>query len=464
MPHRDLCESFDGLQGSCLQSAIRWLLAGIDWSSVRFRNDCSWAPQFLAITAVFWVWAPEPTLLERFEVARRIVGELFCPQQELATSYQAFMKMLLRWSGPLIQLLVGRVRSRIKEMECWEVDDVLMFGVDGSKIDLARTTSNEAAYAPSRSKRKGRKGQRRKKAKKSKKNDKPQLLLTTLWHAGSGLPWAWRRGASDESERHEFLAMLATLPPESLIAGDAGFVGYELARQILVSGRQLLLRVGSNTHLLRDLGYARESNSIVYLWPNEVARRQKHPPLVLRLVVVHNGKHPVYLLTSVLSSKVMSDRQVAKLYQRRWGIEIFYRHFKHTFGRRKLRSCKAENALVEIDWALIGLTCMALYTLVELLKRGVTAKRLSVATMLKLFRATLRDYRHPVERDGKLRRRLGSAMIDDRNRTSSKTARATYQKKQERPPGAPKITTATEKQRNQARQFRQTQQKIRLTA
>jgi len=60
----------------------------------------------------------------------------------------------------------------------------------------------------------------------------------------------------------------------------------------------LLLRVGANVRLLKRLGYARENDGTVYLWPDKAAKRQQLP-LVLRLVVSHNGRHPVYLLTSV---------------------------------------------------------------------------------------------------------------------------------------------------------------------
>lgn len=94
--------------------------------------------------------------------------------------------------------------------------------------------------------------------------------------------------------------------------------------------------------------------------------RQGQPPLVLRLVVAHNGKHPVYLVTSVLSRKRLTDAQVVELYARRWGIEVFYRHVKQTFQRRKLRSTSADNALLEMHWSLAGLWAMALYALVQL--------------------------------------------------------------------------------------------------
>ena len=57
---------------------------------------------------------------------------------------------------------------------------------------------------------------------------------------------------------------------------------------------------------------------------------KSQPPLVLRLIVIHNGKHPVYLVTSVLDQKELSERDVAKAYSLRWGIEVYYRHVKQT--------------------------------------------------------------------------------------------------------------------------------------
>ncbi len=94
-----------------------------------------------------------------------------------------------------------------------------------------------------------------------------------MWHAGTGLPWDWRIGPADSSERAHMRAMLEDLPAAAMLAADAGFVGYEGMWEVQASGRRLLLRVGSNVRLLKQLGYVRERESIVYLWPEEAARR-----------------------------------------------------------------------------------------------------------------------------------------------------------------------------------------------
>jgi hypothetical protein len=407
----------------------------------------------LSSTALLWAWSNEGTLVERFHTARKIALFLFPQPHAPATSYQAFTQILRKWTGALVAVIRTALRRRMEQAlaTCWQVGGFVMFAVDGSRVDLPRTVAHEKAYAASRKrpKKKGKKGRRSSRASgHSRKADSPQMWLTTMWHAGTGLPWEWRTGPSDSSERGHLLEMLAGLPAAVLIAADAGFVGYEYARAILDSGRQLLVRVGSNVKLLRQLGYARESAGTVYLWPAYAARKRQ-PPLVLRLVVAHNGRHPVYLVTSLVSKTACSDPQILELYARRWGIELFYRTFKQTFGRRKLRSTTPDNAEVEMQWSLLGLWAMSLYALVQATKRGVEPRRLSAAQLLMAFRRMLRDYRHTVERGHSLCDLLGEAVTDGYTR-QHKSSRNYPRKKRESPPGKPQIVTASKSQRQQA--------------
>jgi IS4 transposase len=449
MSHRDPVR----LNSSDLRVALAWLLRGVNWSSVQLRSDCTWTAHLLATTALLWAWSNESTLVERFFAARRIALHLSAKSGEVAQTYQAFTKILRRWTADLVGLLQQTLRERMQQelRDCWLVLGFVMFGVDGSRAELPRTQSHEQAYSASRSKRRSRKGRKRRKtsADHRKKANSPQLWLTTMWHAGTGLPWDWRIGPADSSERAHLLAMLSTLPPGALIAADAGFVGYEYARAIINSGRQLLLRVGANVRLLKKLGSARESGNTVYLWPDREAQRRQ-PPLVLRLVEVHNGRHPVFLVTSILSTRQLTNRQVAELYARRWGIEVFYRHLKQTFQRRKLRSARAENAHVEMEWSLTGLWAMTLYALTLIRGRGIPAQRLSVARVLRAFRRMLRDYLHPIEPRHRLHDWLRLAVIDDYYR-KNKSSRDYPRKKQERPPGAPTILNASKMQLRWAR-------------
>ena len=438
---------------------LHWLLGQVVWGSIQFRGDCTWLPLQLAATALVWAWSDELTLGDRFITARRIAEHLYQPQREFATTPQAFLKLLRRWTARLIGLLQACFRRRMQAALAahWRLHGWIVFGVDGSRVDLPRTKSHEAAYAPS-TKRAGKKKRysRRKKprdAAHTKKARTPQLWLTLLWHAGTGLPWAWRIGATDSSEREHWLQMLPELPENALVAADAGYVGYEYLRAVIASGRHLLLRVGSHVRLLRKLGWAKESAGTVYLWPDATAQKNQ-PPLVLRLVVSHNGKHPVYLLTSVLSISRLTDRQLIDLYRQRWGIELFFRHLKQTFQRRKLRSTSADNARVELEWSLTGLWGMALYAQVELVANDIDPARLSTACVLRAFRRLLRDYRHPLERGQTLRVRLRHALRDAYPR-KNKSARDYPRKKRPDPPaGPPQILLASSAHITRARQLR----------
>lgn len=280
-----------------LQIALQWLL-GKSLAGISFREDCTWSPVQLASAALLWVWSDELTLGERFVTARKITALLYQPQREFGESYQCFLKLLRRWTSTLITHVQRALRDRLREAlaTLWEVHGFALFGVDGSRIELPRTKSHEAAYSLTRPSRR-RKRSRRKKprtAAHTMKANVPLMWLTVLWHAGTGLPWAWRIGPTDSSEREHWREMIPELPENALVAADAGYVGYEYARALLDSGRHLLLRVGSSVRLLRKLGWTRESESTVYIWPQHA--QPNEPPLALRLVVGHNGKHPIYLV------------------------------------------------------------------------------------------------------------------------------------------------------------------------
>lgn len=441
-----------------LKQALHWLLGPVDWRLTAFRADCTWQPLQLTVAALLWAWSDELTLGERFFASRRIANELYQPQQEFATSYQAFFKMLVRWTDALVLLVQCALRERMQSAlaERWLVHGFALFGVDGTRFDLPRSQSHEAAYSLQRNRR-GKKLKRNRRLKPrtkahTKKANVPQMWLTLLWHVGTGLPWAWRSGPTSSSEREHWREMLPELPTAALIAADAGFVGYEYTRAVIDSGRSLLLRVGSNVRLLRKLGWTKESAGTVYLWPDRAASKRQ-VPVALRLVVALGGKHPIYLLTNVPARR-LSDRQIIELYRRRWGIELYFRHLKQSFQRRKLRSTSALNARVELEWSLLGLWGMSLYAQAEQKKQYTPAQRQSVAGVLRAFRRMLRDYLHPVSPRCSLRAMLRRA-VHDRYRRKNKTSRDYARKKRaDPPPGPPEIRLATNAQVRLARELR----------
>jgi hypothetical protein len=358
----------------------------------------------------------------------------------LGTSYSGFSEALLRFLPQLVLAVKARFQRQMElwSGSHWRVRRWCAFAVDGTRIEAPHTLKNEQGLGCA-----------------GRAKTSPQVYLTTLWHLGIGLPWDYRVGPGTSSERHHARAMLADLPRESLLVADAGFVGYPLARAILRRGHSLLLRVGGNITLLRDLGYYEQSDDRVYLWPENY---QQCPPLVLRLIVLRDrslkpGRQDVYLLTNVLSESDLTAEEAADLYARRWGEEVYHRSLKQTLERRKLLSRTSETCLAEAQVNLLGLWLLGLLSVREILAGGGDPLRWSVASSRNVVRAALRDTPPSRKHRSSVRQLLATAVRDDYRRTGSKTARNYPRKKREKPPGPPKIKPASSRQIRRAKKL-----------
>jgi hypothetical protein len=175
-------------------------MMGVSMSGIAFRAECTWTPETLVFAALLWAWSDEKTLIERFTVARKIIINRYAEQPEPAGSYQAFIKILCRWTEPLRQALSTAFRQRMVQTlaAVWMVEGWLVFAVDGSRVDVPRTRKNEERYSPKS--KLSRKAQKRRRAAKRRRTRQamlerranvPRIWLTMMWHVGSGLPWDW---------------------------------------------------------------------------------------------------------------------------------------------------------------------------------------------------------------------------------------------------------------------------------
>jgi hypothetical protein len=407
--------------GSYPQQQLRQLVSdllpskGLPILPGNFRQR--WTLRLLVMGAILLAWQPSLTLKDRFAEARWQLMQMHPGRRGVGKTYQGFIAALLKVSQALLALVVASLQQAVREVaaeSCWCVAGWCVFGVDGSKIDCPRTAANEKELGIGGRKKSG-----------------PQMLLTLLFHVGSGLPWSYVRGKATDSERSHLLQMLNTLPKQALLLADAGFTGYELLAEVIGSGRQFLIRVGSNVQLLKKLGYAREYEGTVYLWPDK-KRKSKQRPLVLRLITASDGRKPIYLLSSVRDKQKLSDASAAKLYRRRWGVELLYRSLKQTLGRRKMLSDSPEHAKVELDWTVIGFWVL---TLINARCAGIGA-RPSAALSLSAVRRAASGH------GGSLTPKLAASVQDRYKRSGDKKARRWPHKKKDKPPGKPKARKA----------------------
>jgi hypothetical protein len=441
MPHQDQGRSANA---PAIRAALAWLVTPRMFGRLSFRKDCSWTPAALVQAALVWAWGEETALTDRFLTAQQTIARL-TPGQQQSVSYQAFVKLLRRHSPLLLVALIAALQRRMRDSlaKSYRVAGYLVFGVDGTRIEVPRSLANEQAFGAARCQTR-RRGRRRRAD--QKKAAAPRMWLTMLWHVGVGLPWSWTSGPSGASERAHLQEMLTWLPERSLLTADAGFVGYEFWATLLEAGHDFLIRVGANVTLLKQLGFFRECAGRVYLWPDAQAR-QRRPPIVLRLVVAQGGKHPVYLVTSVFAKGALSDRQLIELYRARWGVEVFYRSFKRTFGRHKLRCGSPQNVQLELDWSLAALCAACLYAKHQQLA-GDDLTRTSVAGVLRILRRALRESELAVAP------LLAAALVDEYPR-SNKASRAYPRKKTDAPGTAPpQIINARKAQITLAKELR----------
>lgn len=423
-----------------LEAVLRRVLPEDILSPWRPKGKCEWTPWALCVTALGWALAEEATLGDRFAAGRNFAANWL--GRRLPTSIQGFQKALLRGQDLLLTLVREHLQHAVVDLggRAFRTAGLVPLVVDGTRIDTPRSPGNEVRFRPECKPRK------RRTAKQAAHADlRPQIWLTLVWHATLRLPWSWRLGSFGSSERAHLLDMLEELPSRSLVIGDAGFTGYDFWQAVLAAEQQLLVRVGNNVRLLSQLAFVRTRGDLVFLWPDR-ARRRSQPPIVLRQVRLTRKGRPIMLVTSLLDLERLSDAQLGTLYRQRWGIEVFYRSLKQTFGRGKLRSTSPDHAVSELQWSLVALTGVQLVGVDALRNARHYRQQLSTAQALKILRQTLwPDRASGDELVTPLSKRLAAAGQDGYRRRR-KTRRPYPQKKRTKPIGIANLTRATHEQ------------------
>ena len=458
-----------------LRSLLEWLLPGDGiFAELKLHGNTTWLPRCLVSLAVCWGWAETRNVTDAFTHAVEWCGTM--GHVSLPATYQGFMRALVRWTDSLMPILWRVMHQRMEQIagSFWEIRGWVPIAFDGSRSTAPRTKSNEKAFCAknygkgktAKYRKKKTKGMRRAKNTKNKPQaQEPQAWITLMWHMAVRLPWAWRLGPSNSSERRHVMAMLddEEFPENTLFCGDAGFVGYPLWDRIISRGYHFLVRVGANVQLLsKSADFQLHNGGRVLCWPKAAMNAGK-TPLELRLVRAKIGKTSVWMLTSVLSASKLSKKDIVRLYKKRWGIEVEFRGLKQTLDCAKLRCHDSRRLLAELNWSIMAMTLAELFALREQLAPsgsrsssenppGHPEKR-SLANTMRALRHALNHQSEVPERDKALPYRLRHAVTDSHKRKSSKRARYRLKNSDKKPLGDPKIRklTTTEKEKLDAR-------------
>jgi len=417
-------------------------------AGARRRKMPRWSTQPLLFVLLTLTWCYGDSLEERFEIARAYYVASHQRRRRPGKTVQGFRKALAKLDRPTIRAFADALRRQVakKLAAVMELDGFVPLGCDGSRLECPRSAELEQRlrWAGKKQKRK-RKGQQ-------KKDTAPTIWLTALVLLRTGVPWAWRLGASKPSETAHLQQMLPTLPPKALVVGDALYMGYELASNIMATQAAFLFRLSSKNDLYTasDIALPRFREGIVYYWP-KYAQQQNLPPLKLRLLRVRGKKtkHDVWLLTNVLESSRLSLKTAAWFYRLRWESEGFFRTFKRTLSKVKLASRTVKLVTREAEGSLLAvqlLLAQGALALAPLASDSGEAEPMSSPrkVLLEVRREILACIQ--VRLGGDYLERLSQAKRERRQRRSQKTKREWSRRREHKPPAPPNLLRLTDEQ------------------
>jgi hypothetical protein len=450
-----------------------WFLPqGELFAEVAFHGNVKWNAEELAAEALIWSWQGTKNVIDAFDQTLEICDDLGL--NNVAKTYTSMMNALHRYGKVFGRRLRERYQTLVEEVggRFWRTNGWVLMGFDGSRITAPRTVSNEKAFcAPNYGNgkkakygKKKSKGMRRKRNAESKSQPQaPQAWITMIWHMSLRLPWTWRLGPSNSSERGHVTEMLEQeqFPANTLFCGDAGFVGYPLWSAILKAGGDFLVRVGGNVKLLSKQADVKKcGGGIVLCWPKG-QMNSGAPPLRLRLLRVKVGKTKMWMLTSVLSHGKLTTKQVVRFYKMRWGIEVEFRGLKQTIDKHKLRCRNSDRLLVELDWSIRAMAIAELLALREQIPterkgRSVDSydpKNCSLANTIRSLRNCMRSLHKTPKPNNDLHHQLSRAVVQTYNNHTDKKARYRPKNPDKQPLGDPTVRCMNKKERERLRKF-----------
>ncbi len=226
--------------------------------------------------------------------------------------------------------------------------------IDGACVSLPDTAKNQRAYPQSRSQKPG--------------CGFPLLKLVGLFSLSSGVLLDYAKGNKHQSELTLLQQLLDAFKPRDLAIADRGFCSYVLMalfrlRQIhslfrLHQARPADLRqgkrLGKNDRLFTWLRPKQKPRylpqSLGQLIPEKLAVR------VLRFQLQVRGFRvkAVTLVTTLVDAQAYPAEALARLYARRWRIELWFRDLKTSMGMEVLRCQSPQMVHKELEMFFIA--------------------------------------------------------------------------------------------------------------
>jgi Transposase DDE domain len=429
-------------QPQTLIDNVRQFLTPVVWKQARQavprrRAVPRWDLQPLVLVMMAMTWAAGDSQPEKFETARGFYVACYAARKRPGKTLEGLQKALGRVPMRQFRALAAGVRQEIRARfaDRLLVDGFEPMGCDGSRIECPRAIELEARLRQA-----------------GNEDSAPTIWLTAFVHLSTGLLWSWRLGPGTAAEQVHLRHLLATLGSKALIVCDAAYMGYELVRAIVGTGRSFLFRMSSRVSLytLEKATLEDWTEGLVLYWP-EYAQKKGSAPLRCRLICLPakgRAKHDVWLLTDVLDPARLSVATAGKFYRWRWRNEGVFRIYKRTISKMKFSSRTVRLVHREAELSLLATQILLAHADLALRPDMKAAADEPVISPRKVLVEIRREMQAPTNRRNRsYRNRLQNCRADERKQTSPKASREWPRRKPHTAPRPPVLHTLNAEQK-----------------
>ena len=226
--------------------------------------------------------------------------------------------------------------------------------VDGVTVAAPDTARNQHAYPQSASQKPG--------------CGFPLLKLVGVFSLASGVLLDYLKGNKHQHELALLRKLLEVFKPNDLALGDRGFCCYVLIAMLLGRQVQSLFRLHQRRAADLRRGQRLGKHDRLFTWrkpavkprylPNTLWKRvpEELSVRVLRFTLSVPGFRPdaVTLVTTLTDARAYPAHELARLYARRWRIELWFRDLKTTLGMEMLHGLSPRMLHKELEMYFIA--------------------------------------------------------------------------------------------------------------
>ncbi len=282
--------------------------------------------------------------------------------------------------------IASKAQGKVLEKQRWLGHDVKV--VDGTGIALEDTPENQEAFPQPSTQKPG--------------CGFPVMKVVACFCLASGTLLKWAKTSLKSHESRILKSLLSLFGASDVVLADRGFTSYTNLSLILARGSNAVMRA----HQMRKVDYRKGKRlgrcDQIVTWTKP--QRQKGwtkaqwaalPDAIeirtVRIFIDVKGfrVRQYDLVTTLLDAELYTADELARLYFRRWAVELYFRHVKTTMGMERLRCKTPEMARKEFVMFIVA------YNLVRALLQqaahinGKAVDRLSFKAALD----TLRQFR-----------------------------------------------------------------------